>query len=199
MSLNTTYFESKGRDITTPIPETPSYVPPTPPTPPTPGGGSVPSITPTVFDGSVACIIYYNSSENNKLDKELSSILSTSVMFKDTTDLINPHILLETSSDISKCNYMKLGDKYYYITSIEHLPGNLYGVNGHVDVLMTYKDEIRQQTGIIARNASEYNRFLKDERIKLNAYEQTKTLEFPSGFSKTMQYYLVTIGGASNG
>ena len=49
---------------------------------------------------------------------------------------------------------------------------------------------------IIKRNQNSYNRFLSDERIKLNAYEQVKTLKFSSGFSKTMQYYLVTIGGA---
>lgn len=196
MSLNTTYFETKGRDITTPIPDTPSYTPPSPPTPPTPGGGSVPSIPSTTFDGSVVCELYYNSSENNKLDKTLTSVLSTTVMFKDKTDLINPYVILDTSTDLTNCNYMKLNDKYYFISSIECLPGGLFGVTGHVDVLMTYRDQIRNQTGLIKRNLNQYNRFLHDERIQLNAYKQTKTLKFSSGFSKTLNYYLVAIGGA---
>lgn len=195
MALNTTYFESKGRDVTVPIPDTPGYVPPSPPTPPTPGSGSTPSIPPTTFDGSVVCDIYYNSSENNKLDKDLSLVLSTSVMFKENTDLIDPYIILDTSDDLTGCNYMKLHDKYYYIQSVECLPGNMYGIKGHVDVLMTYRDQIRNQTALVSRNLNAYNRFLKDERIQLNAYEQVKTLKFSSGFSKTMQYYLVTIGG----
>ena len=198
MALTRSYFESKGRDVTTPIPATPGYTPPTPPAPPTPGSGTVPVIPATTFDGSVTCNIYINSSENNKLDKDLTNIVSTNVMFKEDTDLVNPYIVIDTSTDITGCNYMQLGDKYYYITSIECLPGGLYGINGHVDVLMTYRDQIRQQTGLIARNLNSYNRFLNDERVKLFAYEQVKTLAFSSGFSKIMQYYLVTIGGTTS-
>ena len=198
MALTRSYFEAKGRDVTTPIPDTPGYTPPTPPTPPTPGSGTVPVIPATTFDGSVTCNIYVNSSENNKLDKDLTNIVSTNVMFKEDTDLINPYVIIDTSTDITRCNYMQLGNKYYYITSIECLPGGLYGINGHVDVLMTYRDQIRQQTGLIGRNLNSYNRFLNDDRVKLFAYEQVKTLAFSSGFSKTMQYYLVTIGGASS-
>ena len=197
MALNTTYFETKGRDVTLPIPDTPGYIPPAPPTPPTPGSGSVPYIAPTSFDGTVTCDIYVNSSENNRLDKNLTSILSTTVMFKEDTDLINPYIVIESATDLTGCNYMQLGSKYYFIKSITCLPGNMYGINGHVDVLMTYRDQIRQQTGLISRNLNNYNRFLNDDRVKLFAYEQVKTLKFSSGFSKTMQYYLVTIGGAS--
>lgn len=197
MALDRSYFESKGRDVTVPIPDTPGYIPPTPPTPPTPGSGSVPSIPATTFDGTVTCNIYVNSSENNKLDKDLTSKVSTTVMFKEDTDLINPYIILDTATDITGCNYMQLGDKYYYIRSIECLPGGLYGISGHVDVLMSYRDQIRQQTGLIKRNINQYNRFLRDERVKLNAYEQVKTLKFSGGFSKTLNYYLVAIGGAS--
>lgn len=198
MSLQRSYFESKGRDITTPIPENPSYIPPTPPTPPTPGSGSEPSIPATTFDGTVTCNIFVNSSENNKLDKDLTSKVSTTVMYKEDTDLINPYIIIDTSTDITGCNYMQLGDKYYFIRSIECLPGGLYGINGHVDVLMTYRDQIRMQTGLVGRNSDQYNRFLRDDRVKLNAYEQVKTLKFSGGFSKALNYYLVAIGGASS-
>lgn len=197
MSLNRTYFETKGRDISTPIPDTPSYVPPSPPTPPSPDPGNVPSITPPSFTGSTSIELYVNSSERNRVDKALTSVYTGSVVLKDNVDILNPEIKeFTTNANLPDCNYMKLGDRYYY-AHVQMLPGgNRYKIVGETDPLMTFKDEIRNQTGLIRRNQNFYNRYLNDERVKLNAYEQVKTLMFPSGFSKTMQYYLVTIGGA---
>lgn len=194
MSLSKTYYESKGRDITTPIPETPGYIPPTPPTPPTPGSGSEPVIPRPSFSGSVDCILYVNSSENNALDKSLSSVFTDTLVFKEAVDMREPVIILETSTDISHINYMKLNNRFYFAHA-ECITGGRFKIKGHVDVLTTFKDEIRNNTGIIRRNIGSYNRYLADERVKLNAYEQVKTLVFSSGFSKTMQYYLVAIGG----
>ena len=92
---------------------------------------------------------------------------------------------------------MQIDNRYYYAT-VHMLPGGgRYRIVGHSDVLMTFKDQIRNQVGIIARNQNSYNRFLNDDRVKLNSYEQVRTLEFPSGFSKSMNYYLITIGGAT--
>lgn len=196
MSLNRTYFETKGRDISVPIPDTPGYVPPSPPSPPSPDPGSIPSITPPVFSGNTPVVLYINSSERNRIDKNITSVFSDTIIIKDSTDILRPEIILNTSSDITDINYMKLGDRYYY-AHVNMLPGGgRYKVTGETDPLMTFKNSIRSQVAIIKRNQNSYNRFLSDERIKLNAYEQVKTLKFSSGFSKTMQYYLVTIGGA---
>lgn len=197
MALNNTYFETKGKDVTTPIPDTPGYLPPSPPTPPTPGSGDIPVIPRPTFSGSVDCTLYVNSSENNALDKNLTSVVTDTLVFKEDVDMMNPVIVFQTSTDLTGVNYMKLNNKYYFV-HIECIKGGRYTIYGHVDVLTTYKDQIRLQVGIIRRNANSYNRYLQDDKIKMNAYEQVKTLQFPSGFSKTLQYYLVTIGGASS-
>ena len=195
MALNNTYFETKGRDITTPIPDTPGYVPPSPPTPPSPDPGSVPSIAPPTFSGNTSITLYVNSSEKNRVDKVLSSVFSDTIVVKDNVDIVRPVIILNTSTDLTGCNYMQLDDRYYYVT-VHMLPGGgRYEIMGVSDPLMTFKNQIRSQTALIKRNENYYNRYLNDERIKLNAYEQVKTLKFSAGFSKTMQYYLVTIGG----
>ena len=194
MALSNTYFETKGRDISVPIPDTPGYTPPSPPTPPTPGSGSTPVIPRPVFSGDVDVNIYINSTENNALDKSLSSKLATTISVKDELSIFSPSFYLNTSTDISGCNYAKVGNRYYF-ANITLMSGNLYRVDCRCDVLMTFKDQIRQQTGLIRRNLNQYNRYLQDDRIKVNAYESVKTLEFSSGFSKTMNYYLVTVGG----
>ena len=195
MALNNTYFESKGRDVSVPIPDTPGYTPPVPPIPPSPGSGSEPVIPRPSFSGNVSCTIYNNSSEIITLDKSLTTVLSCTLSLKEDVDIENPIVYINTSTDITKCNYMKLGNRYYF-AHVEMLTGgDMYKVIGKTDPLTTFKDQIRNQTAIIGRNQNSYNRFLQDNRVKLNAYEQVKTLEFPSGFSKTMQYYLVAIGG----
>ena len=63
---------------------------------------------------------------------------------------------------------------------------------------MTYNNIIRDHTAVIARNAYNYNKYLNDHAFRTYAYKQTKTLEFPSGFSKSLSWILVTIGGTAN-
>lgn len=197
MSLNTTYFEPKKVYEPLPIPDTPGYVPPAPPTPPSPDPGSTPVIPVPSFSGNVSLTLYNNSSEQRKLDKSISSIFTDTIIIKDSVSVVDPVIILNTSTDLTGVNYMQLGNRYYY-AKVEMLPGGgRYRITGHSDVLMTFKDQIRNQIGVINRNQNSYNRFLKDDRVKLNAYEQVRTLEFSSGFSKELHYYLIAIGGQS--
>lgn len=196
MSLNNTYFETKGRDITNPIPEQPTYVPPIVPVPPTPGSGSIPDIPRPSFTGNISVGIYNNSSELNALDKNIDSVYSTSIVVKEELDIFKPVFYLNASNDLTAANYCRIENRYYY-AHITLVKGNLYRIECNCDRLMTFRNSIRQQTGLIRRNINSYNRYLHDEHIKLNAYESNKTLLFPQGFSKAMQYYLVTIGGAS--
>lgn len=196
MALNNTYFESKGRDITNPIPDTPGYVPPDVPTPPSPDPGSTPTIPRPTFSGNVSVTFYNNESEPNRLSKVLTSVLSESILIKEACSIFTPVIYINTSSDLTSVNYMKMGDRYYF-AKVSMLPGNLYMIEGKSDPLMTFGDQIRNNTALLARSQSMYNRYLPDNKVKLNAYEQVKILEFSSGFSKTQNYYLITIGGAS--
>lgn len=195
MALNNTYFESNKVYEPLPIPESPGYVPPVVPTPPDPGSGSVPDIPRPTFSGNISVTLYNNTSERNAVDKSLSSILSDTIVVKEEMSLFTPVFFMNTATVLTGCNYAKVGDRYYY-AKVSLLSGDLYKIECECDRLMTFRDSIRQQTAIIKRNMTQYNRYLPDERIKLNAYESIKTLEFSSGFSKTLNYYLIAIGGA---
>lgn len=201
MALNNTYFESKGRDISVPIPDTPGYTPPTPPTPPTPGSGSEPVIPRPSFSGTTAVVFYNNSSEPKAVNKNITNITQCIIDIKDFVDLIDPVIYInkgDLSSDIIYANYMNMQGRYYYINSIECMAGNLYKIKGHVDVLMSYAGSIKNHSALIRRSANNYNKYLFDDKVKTNSYEQVKTLELSSGFNKTLSYLLCTIGGVSN-
>lgn len=194
MALNNTYFESKGRDVSVPIPDTPGYTPPSPPTPPSPDPGSVPSIPRPTFTGSTSVSFYNNSSDNNVLNKSISSTTSKTVVFKEDVDLIEPVIILQNDSNVQNSNYMQMLGRYYYITSIECMPGNLLKVKAKVDVLMSYKDQIRSNSAIITRNASTVNTYIPDNKMKITSYTTVNTIKATSGFSNSLNYYLLAVG-----
>lgn len=197
MSLNNTYFESNKIYEPLPIPETPGYIPPSPPTPPTPGSGSEPVIPRPSFSGNIPVVIYNNSSENNAVNKNLASVYSCTITVKDELSIFTPSFDITTSTDLTGCNYAKVGDRYYF-ARITLLSGDLYRIECNCDRLMTFADQLKLQTGLIGRNLNQYNRFLPDNRVKLNSYESVKTLEFSGGFSKDLKYYLIAIGGDNN-
>lgn len=194
MALNKTYFESKGRDVSVPIPDSPGYTPPSPPTPPTPGSGTTPVIPRPTFSGSTSVTFYNNSSDNNVLNKSISSTTSATVVFKEDVDLIEPVLILQNNSYIQASNYMQMLGRYYYITSIECMPGNLLKVKASVDVLMSYRDQIRSNSAIITRNANNVNTYLPDNKMRITAYTTVNTIQASSGFSSSLKYYLLAIG-----
>ena len=193
MSLNKTYFETKGKDITVPIPDTPGYVPPTPPTPPSPDPGSTPVIPSPSFSGDTTIILYRNNSERNVVSKNLSNATSIEISVKGSVSTKVPEITL--NGDYSGYNYMYFNGKYYYIYPTLSKGGLTVVTAEKVDALMTYDSVIRNHTAVIARNAYNYNKYLNDPSFRTYAYKQTKTLEFPSGFNKALSWILVAIGG----
>lgn len=195
MALSKTYFETKGRNITNPIPDTPGYVPPSVPTPDTPDPGSVPSIPRPTFSGEVTVNFYKNNSDYNTVNKSLTSITSATLVVKDSLDLLNPDFYVEglNASLPDEGLYMEMLGRYYFCKySCE--PGNLLHITGKVDVLMSHKTGIKANSAIIARNANNVNPYIKDNEQVITSYNTVHTLPFSGSFSKTLNYYLLAIG-----
>lgn len=126
------------------------------------------------------------SSEKRALDKSVSSVWSGSGTLKNDTNVVNPSILVQVAaSSIAACNYMSIPDfgRKYFITDITAVAANLSMVSGHCDVLSTYKEDIRKNTAVISRSATEgnWNLLLTDNMMKVN--NQMKTQILKGGFS----------------
>ena len=157
MALNNTYFESNGRDVTTPIPVDPPYVPPVVPTPPTPDPGSVPVVPVPTFSGNVSCTLYINQCDPEMINKDdyLSEVYDTTITIKDVCSMIDPVIILDSDTVLLSCNYMKLGAFYYYIT-VEALPGgSRYRIVGKRDPLTSFKNDILMLNCIVDKQQYE--------------------------------------------
>ena len=193
MALNNTYFETKGKTIYPPIPDTPPYDPPVVPTPATPDPGSVPSIPRPTFSGSVTIELYHNLSDPDTLYKEINLRTTKTVLIKDEVDLLHFRIPFNDTG-ITNVNYAYMMYRYYYVHPILDNAGITW-LQFDVDALMTWNEYIRNLSGIVERTGSSFNSYLNDPEMMITAYTTQNTIEATSGFSQSLNYYLLTIGG----
>lgn len=188
------YFKSKTKYEPLPIPDEPSVYPTVEPAFDNPDAGSDEPLPRPSFTGNYSVTLYINNSDNSVYRKDISSVFSTTVSLYEC-DVINPRIFVESSTDLTKVNYMKLGDYYYYV-NITLSTDNMYYIVGHMDGLMSC--DLSSCLCSVSKSASNYDAYLRDN-IPCESYVETKTLKFSGGFSKALNYLLVTIGGGVNG
>ena len=142
--------------------------------------------------------LYYNSSEDNKLSKLLTNELSVQGTVRDRSDLLNPEILMDgVDFTIYNYTYIPLFGRYYFIRGYDIYRNDLYVVQMEVDVLQTYKDEIKNLPSIIMETESyRADEYLSSNRIWV-AKEKDKTdiYNFSSGLLDNGEYILITAGG----
>ena len=84
-------------------------------------------------------------------------------------------------------------NRSYFITNIRAIRTNVYEITGHVDVLSTYADYIKDCTALIRRQENKWNLYLNDSVFKVYQNPVVNTFPFPSGFS-TKEFVLAIAG-----
>ena len=135
---------------------------------------------------SFQCDLYITKSEKTALDKTMETGgTSLSGTLINNSNVVNPSVLCHVSAEtVAGYNYMKIPsfNRHYFITEITALTHDTCLVQGHVDVLSTYKDEIRNNGGIIGRQENKWNLYLDDNMIKVDARTQiTTSNQFKTG------------------
>lgn len=142
-------------------------------------------------------VLQTNNSDKNVLDKSLTNIATISGTLKNETSIINPVILISGNlSTYVNCNYMTISTfgRSYFVTDIRSIRNGLIEVSGHVDVLTSYKNQIRENTGIIHRQENLWNLYLNDGAFRVYQNPIVLTKEFSTGFS-TPEFVLAVAGG----
>lgn len=141
-------------------------------------------------------VLQNNKSEQNKIGKNIDNILTVSGVLKDETSILNPSILVNADLDaLTSANYMTIDSfgRKYFITDIKSIRRGLVQINGRCDVLETYKDYIKQQTAVIARQENKWNLYLNDSIFKTYQNPIYIFKNFDKGFKNDMECYLLTV------
>ena len=119
--------------------------------------------------------LYNNTAPVNQLDKSsfLSSLASyTGAVARMDVSMIHPKLKLEEAcATIAAANYAYISDfgRYYQIVDKQADENGLFTITLSVDVLQTYCDDIKALKGIVSRQKDNYDMYLKDSRIPVDA------------------------------
>lgn len=140
--------------------------------------------------------LYNTTSPKNKVNKTISLIADVTGESNISLDEHNISFVLSSSylSSVKNSNYLYSTDtgKYYYIDNYE-IKNQCVILKCKLDVLMTYKTEILQQTCTISRNEKISNAYMYDDGYQLLAYKNIVTKAFPNAIDDNT-IILMTIG-----
>lgn len=138
-----------------------------------------------------------NSSEPERVDKNLTTITMVFGELVNETSIIDPVFRIECDiTQVINCNYatVEAFGRSYFITDIKSVRDGIADFYGHCDVLSTYKVGIRANSAIIRKQSENWNLYLNDGSFKIYQNPIVLTKEFPSGFT-TQEIVLAVAGG----
>ena len=110
---------------------------------------------------------YKSTAEKNRMDKSayLTEIIQSTGTLRRATSILSPEFEF-IYNKVPDFNYVYIPNfnRYYFIDNIISLRNNVYTLILSVDVLMSYKEQIKECDGFIARNEFEFNDYLIDNR-----------------------------------
>lgn len=142
-------------------------------------------------------LLYNNKTDKRYINKTLKKIgdTLTGVYLKDETQVVNPQIILDHfPAGVNYC-WLSEFDRYYYLTDVDFINGQ-YITKWHVDVLMSFKDDIKRNKSLIQRNTNYNDLYLQDNEFKIEQYTNDRYLKFNSTpFSISTNTFLMGVLG----
>ena len=142
--------------------------------------------------------LYKNKSENNAINKDLTLIKETDAVLKDASSLKNPTFdLAGVSNVIMNVNYIEVPKwkRFYFISTPEIVRNGLWRISCSCDVLESFKDEILENTGLIARQEYNYNLLQQDPELKVYQNSKLEQINFGTEFSPVGEFVICVNGG----
>ena len=119
---------------------------------------------------------------------------SFDVLLKTPTSLHTPTFTISAAS--FDYNYLKWGDRYYFVTDVISKNSGLWEVSAVVDVLATYKADILASTQFVSYSSQAGNAWLADTRIPvLKSTQAAKSTASMSSLFNTIGFYVLTVVG----
>ena len=106
---------------------------------------------------NMSIFLYQNKSPENQVSKSLVNGIELKGTLRENCNIINP-ILTIQNDDMSILNYnyiyIPLFRRYYYINTISTIVNKLYQVECKIDVLMSFKNDIKNLECVVVRQVN---------------------------------------------
>lgn len=146
--------------------------------------------------------LYKNLSENNVIGKNLTQIKSVEANLKSDVSVINPTLVLNYTANILDSNYCFIPkfNRYYFIDEIVPITGDRCIVKCRVDVLESFKEDIKSLTVILDKSQSIYksNKYLDDGSFIVENKDFNTIYNFSNGFNDEGTFILICAGGGGS-
>ena len=146
--------------------------------------------------------LYKNLSENNVIGKSLTQIKSVEANLKNDVSVINPTLVLNYTANILESNYCFIPkfNRYYFIDEIVPITGDRCIVKCRVDVLESFKEDIKSLTVILDKSQSIYksNKYLDDGSFIVENKDFNTIYNFTNGFNEEGTFILICAGGGGS-
>ena len=142
---------------------------------------------------------YNNKSDarymNKKIDLKYDNI---PIEVLTPASVVRPVLKVSSGLIGQSVNYVYVDDleRYYYIRNWVMENGYVQ-LECEVDVLMSFKDAIKQQNVIVERQENKFNMYLEDSKYNILSTDAIRTIAFPSGFTG-LSLVLGVVGKNSN-
>ena len=148
-------------------------------------------------------IMYTNRSETNKVGKDITEVLSNRAWLKGETSILDPVLQMNcTHAQAAATNYIYIPNllRYYFVKDCISVRNGVYEFRCHVDVLDSWKTQIKANAAIVRRQQEQWNMYINDGQFKTLQNPNIYTMAFPAGFdSQTPCVALAVCGGQGGG
>lgn len=143
--------------------------------------------------------LYYNSSERRVIGKTLQNLGTVTGVLKGDASVMNPTFILESGTRyLTGVNYLYWQEtgRFYYIDDIQIVTGGRMVLYCSVDVLESFKTQIKNQTAIVDKqqNRNDSNIYFNDGSFRTDSREFYTIKSFANGFNDDGEFILVTAG-----
>lgn len=139
-------------------------------------------------------LLYKTTNANNDLNKTISDKVELVGALREASSIIAPSILIQSNPIGYNYAYIPEFGRYYYIKNITAFRKGAYIIDLKCDVLMSFKEEILNMSGIVSRLTDGDNYANRD--IKTKCLETHRRLDFPeTPFTRNGSYILISKGG----
>ena len=137
------------------------------------------------------------TNEKNAFPKNYNWILTLSGNLKNTSNVINPTILVECENPtIYNYVYIPSFNRYYFIENCVSVRTGLWEISCKCDVLQTYAQEIKGNSCVVLRQKNIRSQYLTDNKIALNSTMRVRLKAFNYTFAP--QNLVLTVAGGGN-